>query len=75
MNLRQIEDEQNLLDFAMKMNNVLWEGPVTNGQIKMVEKFGENEAKNKSLVILFHGMKSAFNQMNKEYERALLGEA
>jgi hypothetical protein len=65
MNAKQIEDEQKMLDFAVKANVILWEGPETESRLKLVEKFGD-AAKSKTLVVLFHGIKSAFKQMEKE---------
>lgn len=65
MNAKQIEDEQKMLDFAVKANDLLWEGPPTESRLKLVEKFGE-AAKSKTLVILFAGVKSAFKRMEEE---------
>lgn len=65
MTKKQINDEQIMLDFAVKANIVLWEGPATESRNKLVEKFGPS-AKSKTLVILFDGVKQAFRKMEEE---------
>lgn len=54
-----------MIDFAIKANDVLWEGPATESRNRLEEKFGL-AAKSKTFIILFGGIKTAFKQMDEE---------
>lgn len=64
-----------MLDFAVKTNIILWEGPHTESHKRLIEKFGWQTAKAKTLAVVFQGVKLSFEMLDREAEKELLSEA
>lgn len=53
------EYEESVLEFAMKANVILWEGPPTDNCNRVIEKLGLERAKVHTLGLLFRATKLA----------------